>query len=83
MQPDPDPATLQKGIILVEITAPCKIEQQISIFHPDIQPDIAAAAGHRPRGIPAGPIPDKDVMIDGRLLGRQLKKATENEQAGK
>jgi hypothetical protein len=82
-QPDPHPASLQQRIILIKSPALSKIEQQVPVFHPNIQADVAAAARHRSGRIPAGSRPYDIILIDIPMLGRQTHTITKNEEAKK
>src|SRR6185312_12843198 len=63
-----DTAFLQKGIVLIESAATGNIKKQVPLFHPDIEPDVAASAGHRARGVRTWAMPEDVASIDGSRM---------------
>src|SRR6185312_3569594 len=65
-----DTAYLQKCIVLIESAATGNIKKQVPLFHPNIEPDVAASAWHRARGVRTWTMPEDVASIDGsRMCG--------------
>ena len=50
---DTDAARFQHGIMFIQATTLCEVDQEFTFFHPYVHPDIATATGHGFGGVVA------------------------------
>ena len=71
VQPDTYTPLLQERIVLIKGTAAAQVEQQFAVFHPYVHADVATAARHRLRRVPARRGPRVVVRLCPQAEGHQ------------